>query len=100
MAIFLVTPLANNVQAIKSAMQATQHPETGPAVDFYELQNGAGFLVSDSGTTEEICLKIGILDRDSNEKPLGSAMVTRVSSYYGIGPTVMWEWMKSRMEKG
>lgn len=96
MAIFLVTPLANNFNEIKTVMDAKKG--TADEIDFFELQNAAGFVVSENGTTEEVSHKIGITT-EGNDKPLGSALITRVSSYYGIGSTLMWEWLKSRMEK-
>lgn len=97
MAIFLVTPLSNNLELIKAALNA-QKSETRE-VDYFELQNGAGLLYADSGTTLEVSNKIGITQPEASVKPLGAALVTRVSSYYGIGSTIMWEWMKSRMEQ-
>lgn len=97
MAIFLVTPLAKNFNEIKAALDAKKG--TPDEIDFFELQNSAGFIVSENGTTEEVSQKIGITTPEGNEKPLGSALITRASSYYGIGSTLMWEWFKSRMEK-
>jgi hypothetical protein len=97
MAIFQVTPLSNNFNEIKEALESKKGSEA--EIDFFELQNSAGFLISDSGTTEEVSIKMGLISPDTNERPLGSGLVVRVSGYYGIGQTLMWEWLKSRMEK-
>lgn len=93
MAIFLVTPLANNFETIRTALDEKQ-------IDHYTLKSDAGFLVAASGTSEELSNRIGITSAEGNSLSLGTALVTRVSSYYGIGPTLMWEWLKSRMEQG
>ncbi len=97
MAIFQLTPLSNNFDEIKTELESLKG--TPREVDFFELQNSAGFLISDSGTTEEVSIKIGLVDPETNERRLGSGLVVRVPGYYGIGQTLMWEWLKSRMEK-
>lgn len=97
MAIFQLTPLSNNFEEIKKALEAKKgQPDE---IDFFELQNSAGFLISDGGTTEEVSIKIGLINPETNERPLGSGLVVRVPGYYGIGQTLMWEWLKSRIEK-
>ena len=94
MAIFLVTPLSNNAAQVAAAIAKAL-----PAEDVYEVQNRAGWLVSHSGTTVELSNLIGITSADKEVKPtLGSAMVTSVGSYFGMGSTAMWEWLKSRIE--
>ena len=73
------------------------HLEDG---DYYPLTNNAGWLIEHKGTTVELSAVIGITGKQPGEKPkLGSALVTPVSSYYGIGPSDMWEWLKSRLER-
>lgn len=94
MPIFLVTPLARNFSAVKEAIS-----KAGDAADWMELQNQAGFLVSFKGTSIELSNLIGITSADRGQpSTLGSAMVTTVASYYGRGPTDMWEWLKTRFE--
>lgn len=94
MALFLVTPLTDNASTILQALKEVD------GLDFFELQESSGFLISDTGTTQEISNKIGLTHPDEeHERKLGPALVTRVSSYYGIGSTLMWEWMQSRLER-
>lgn len=92
MAIFLVTPLAQNFERLRSALDEKE-------MDYFPLQTDAGLLVADTGTSAEVSNKIGVTVQDSSERPLGAALITRVPSYYGIGQTLMWEWIKSRMEQ-
>lgn len=92
MAVFLVTPLSDNFDVLHQALKER-------ALDFYVVQNKAGFLVSETGTSEEVSHKIGISEPDGSSGALGSALVTRVSSYFGRGSTGMWEWIQSRMER-
>lgn len=95
MSIFLVTPLANNADALGAAIAA--HMEAG---DFYPLMNMAGWFVEHKGTTVELSSVIGITGHPPGEKSkIGSALVTPITSYYGIGPSDMWEWLKSRLER-
>ena len=92
MAIFQVTPLADNYTAIKEALEAHQ-------LDYLELQNTMGFLVSFHETSFELSNKLGITNTETGRGELGSALVTLVGSYYGMGNTYMWEWIKSRLER-
>lgn len=92
MAIFLVTPLADNYTAIKETLEQQ-------SLDFLELQSAMGFLVYDTGTSFELSNKLGITNQETGRGVLGSALVTLVGSYYGMGNTYMWEWIKSRLER-
>jgi len=57
------------------------------------------YLVSSSGTAIEICAKLGIYDAKQPEKvSTGVAVVLATSSYFGRGPTTLWEWMKAKLE--
>lgn len=95
MAVFLVTPLSTNHELLRAAISSKFQ-----AADFYELQAGAGWLVSAPGTTVEVSNHIGITGQAEGQPALlGSALVTNVSSYYGRGPTIMWEWIKTRLER-
>ena len=94
MAVFLITPLAKNADAVGAAIAQNIHEG-----DFYALMNQAGWFVNHKGTTVEVSAAIGITNKTPGEKPkLGSALVTPVTSYYGIGSSDMWEWLKSRLE--
>lgn len=94
MPIFLVTPLAKNYSPIRQAVA-----EKVSAGEWMELQNQAGLLVSFKGTSVELSNLIGITHPEHGKpSTTGSAMVTTVNSYYGRGPTDMWEWLKTRFE--
>lgn len=93
MAIFLITPLANNFEGIKKAIESQ-------ALDMMEVQNSAGILVNFQGTSVELSNKIGITREDDQKSELGAALVTSIGSYYGIAKATMWEWMKTRLERG
>ncbi len=95
MSVFLITPLANNADAVGAAIAEKLSKE-----DFYPLENSAGWLVFHRGTTIEVSAEIGITSSEPGVKAvLGNALVTPVTSYYGIGSTHMWEWLKSRFER-
>jgi hypothetical protein len=122
MTIFLITPLENNADklglAINNQFQKLPH-------DVFPLSNNAGWLVSWSGTAIELSNYVGITKfppsvvatadqgplnqipmpmsmaqqiQDALPNPLGTALVTSVSSYYGVAQVSVWDWMKSRME--
>jgi hypothetical protein len=63
---------------------------------FYVLQSDAGYLVHFSGTTVELC---NLLDISPQAQGATSTLVVLVGSYYGLGPTDMWEWLQSRAEQ-
>lgn len=94
MPIYLVTPLGQNFDKLAAAMESLPNDSVLP------LQAKAGFLVSFEGTTVELSHHLGIT---APERPksseVGPAMVTAVTSYYGRGPTTMWEWLKNRIER-
>lgn len=94
MAVFLVTPLASNLDQIGEVVKRQFVQE-----DRMELQGRAGWLVSHHGTSVDVSHLLGLTSPDPEFKPvLGSAMVTTVNSYYGRGPTTMWEWLKAKLE--
>lgn len=94
MAIYLVTPLAHNADQVRDAVRAAL-----PLENIFELQGRAGYLVSFKGTSVELSNLIGITSPEGVSKStIGSAMVTSIGSYYGMGSTAMWEWMKTRVE--
>lgn len=95
MPIYQVTPLANNAAALGAAIA-----EHISASDFYPLMNNAGWLIEHKGTTLELSAAIGITGHPSGEtSKIGSALVVPVTSYYGIAPSDMWEWLKIRLER-
>ena len=95
MPIYQVTPLARNLAALKQAVEATQ-----PPMDWKELQGGAGLLIHFSGTTVELSNLLGITGtKTSGKSPVGLAILVSVGSYYGLGSTEMWEWLKTRIEQ-
>jgi len=66
----------------------------------YELQAKAGWLIEFGGTTVELSEKLGITGQAKGEPViLGSAIIVPITGYYGRGPTDMWEWLKTRVEK-
>lgn len=94
MSIFLVTPLADNAEKIRSILTSAigEH-------DFFCLQNEAGFLVRFNGTTVELSNKIGVTGQAAGQpSETGSTLVTSLTTYYGRGPADMWEWLKTRFE--
>jgi hypothetical protein len=96
MPLFAVIPLGNNRAALRDALSRAQNP-----IDHLALQNGAGFLVNFHGTSVELSHALGISDPDKQVKSLtGSALVVSIGSYYGRGPTTMWEWIQTRLEGG
>lgn len=91
---FLVLPLGGNDDQISAAIAAK-------SLDMFWVQDRRGFLVSFSGTTVELSNAIGITSMDPEaQSTLGPAMVVVITSYYGLAGTTMWEWMKTRLERG
>ena len=67
--------------------------------DYFELANGAGWLVSFPGTTKELSDKLAVTGQAPGVKSeIGSVLLTSIGTYYGRGPSDMWEWLKTRME--
>lgn len=95
MAIYLVTPLNDNYQKLKDVIT-----DVIPEGDFFCLQNNAGFLVRSNLTAIELAYQLNISTPDRSPTDMGAAMVTSVTSYYGRASTAMWDWLKTRMERG
>lgn len=95
MAIYLVTPLTDNYQKLKDVI-AREIPEA----DYYCVQNQAGFFVRSPLTAMELAFLLNISTPDRSPTDMGAAMVTTVNSYYGRASTAMWDWLKTRMERG
>jgi hypothetical protein len=96
MPIFLVVPLSAAPETLDKAVEThIQNP-----ADRYKLQGGRGWLIHFNGTTIEVSNKLTITGQPEGQPaPVGSVIITVVSSYYGRGPTDMWEWIQTRMEK-
>jgi hypothetical protein len=94
MPIFLVTPLQHQIAPVRDAVSKVFAPGTS-----YELQAEAGWLVHYRGTAVELSNHLQITGPTA-AIPLGSVLVTSVGSYFGRGPTEMWEWLKTRTEMG
>jgi hypothetical protein len=61
--------------------------------------NETQWLVSASGTTQDITKRLGIFDPENpNATPTGSAIVFATSGYFGRAPTNIWEWLKVKLE--
>lgn len=88
MAIFLVLPTDQS----DPILRALKDKQTAGTVDFTALPKN-GFVVSFSGTTQELSNLLGITDGSS-----ASGVVVAISSYYGRAPTTLWEWIKSRWD--
>ena len=57
------------------------------------------WLISAKGTVVDITAKLGIYDPKNTDLPInGSAVVFATSSYNGRAPTVIWDWIKSKLE--
>lgn len=96
MPIFMVIPIGGNTQAVEQAATTLIAP-----ADRYPLPNQSGWFVWFDGTTVELSKFLGITGQEHGEaSPVGSTVVALISSYYGRGPTDMWEWLKTRFERG
>ena len=96
MPIYIAVPLAPNSALLDAAV--TKH--FLDPTDKYKLQNDRGWLLRFDGTTVELSNKLEITGQAKGDtSPVGSAIVVPVTSYFGRGPTDMWEWIKTRLEK-
>lgn len=95
MPIYLVISLRADSADLDAAM--VEHiPET----DRHKLQSDRGWLFKYDGTTIEASNAITVTGQPKGEPaPIGAALVTPVVSYYGRGPTDMWEWLKIKLEQ-
>lgn len=93
MPIFQVTPLAGNAQQVAAAVSKIDPGNR------YALQNNAGWLVAFQGTSSDLSnfLQVTALTQ-GDSMPTGSTLVTHIVSYFGLGPTGMWEWLKIQFE--
>jgi len=96
MAIYLVTPLTSNFDQLGHLLRDI----AGTPDNIFELQHRAGYLINFSGTSVDLSHKLGITSPEPGTPPanVGPALITSVSSYYGLGSTAMWEWLKVKIE--
>lgn len=96
MPVYQVTPLSQNHAQIGVAVKTKIGPD-----DYYELQSQAGWLVVFGGTSIDLSHALGITNPAGGkpEPGIGSAMVVNIGSYFGLGSTAMWEWLKTRFER-
>lgn len=95
MPIYLVISLRPDSVALDAAMV-----ERVPDNDRHKLQADRGWLFKFEGTTIEASNAITVTGQPPGEAaPIGPALVTPVTSYYGRGPADMWEWLKIKLEQ-
>lgn len=60
------------------------------------------WLVAGNGTAREISDRLGVTAKSEDSKvvagPAGAATVFAISGYFGLAPTNIWEWLKTKME--
>lgn len=91
MAIYMVTPMADNHEEIREAIQQKE-------LDAFLVPNSESVLVNFTGTAVELSNQIGITSEGARGE-LGAALVSGFGSYYGIGSTQLWDWIKNRLER-
>lgn len=95
MPIFLVIPLASNVEPLNEAVRNVL-----PEHDRHQLLNNRGWLVAYNGTSKELTNHLGITGQAEGERsPVGSAIVAPIGSYYGRGSNDMWEWLSLKFSE-
>lgn len=95
MPIYLAIPLQESSKLNAAVEQYISSPS-----DRHQLQADRGWFIKFTGTTVELSNLLRITGQAEGEKPtVGSALIVPVSTYFGRGPTPMWEWLKSRMEE-
>jgi hypothetical protein len=95
MPIYLAIPLQSDITPLKTAVQRNIQNE-----DSFELQAERGFLIKYPGTSVELCNKLEITGQETGYKsPVGPSLVAPFNTYYGRGPSEMWEWIQTRIEK-
>jgi len=91
MALYLASPLHSEDyprfnKALDTAIDAR---------DRFALENGA-WIIDFPGTSQELSEQIGTT---ANPSTTGSVLYTGISGYWGRGPSTLWEWLRSRLEK-
>lgn len=88
MTVFIITPISSP-EAVSKAISEKF------AKDSYAIPKSHSWLVSYGGTAMELSNELGITGGT-----IGTGMVASISNYYGRAPTDMWEWIKTRVERG
>jgi hypothetical protein len=61
--------------------------------DNYLLMDSGAWLLSGTGTSNEIATRLGILAEGGP-----SVIILAITGYSGRAPTTVWEWLKIKME--
>ncbi|WP_419903357.1 hypothetical protein [Kiloniella sp.] len=85
MGIFLITHHGSQKAELTQAIE-TKFPD-----DHFKVSTMT-WLVSFEGTAESLSRDLGIVSDDGSN--IGRTMVTGVSSYYGVEPVDVWEWIR------
>lgn len=94
MALFLAIPLIDDAERLDGAVAAAI-----PEQSRFKLQAEAGWLIDFDGTSEGLSDALGITGQPAGQSSqVGSVLISTLGSYYGRGPTTMWEWIKVRLE--
>ena len=65
----------------------------------YLALNETQYLISTTGTAQGLTNKLGMgPPPDTSTQITGSAVVLAASTYWGRAPTVVWDWMKAKLE--
>lgn len=89
MPVFLVNTLTNDPKPLDAAVEARISTD-----DRYKLTSNRGWLIKFDGTSVQLSNFLEITGQEEGEKSvIGPAIVTLIGSYYGRGPTDMWEWL-------
>jgi hypothetical protein len=93
MPVFLVVPLASDVSPLNEAVEAAFGTH-----DRYKLSMDRGWLVNYNGTSRELSDLLHITGHsDGDRSRVGSAIITPIASYYGLGAADMWEWLALKL---
>ena len=95
MTVYSVVPIGGGREKLEESIKKL------PTGDVYTLPGKAGWLVQFAGTSVEFCSALNIpTNRDAlaKEDTPPMVLVSSLTSYYGIGPKEMWEWVRSREE--
>jgi len=65
--------------------------------DDHYIINDTVALVSSDGTSIDVSKNIGIV-AEAGSKPVGSAIVVSIASYYGRASMDTWDWIKRKWE--
>jgi hypothetical protein len=94
MPIYIAVPLIPDGSKLDNSVL-----ETIPPADSFKLQADRAWLIKYNGTTSELSNHLRVTGHPKGEKSrVGSTLISPVPSYYGLGPSDMWEWLKNRIE--